>query len=150
MTEIHDRVFGGLVQAVDINAVVKIIRCAGVVDELDLSFCKAVAVGDQLIEVVVCVIDRQRGRAGEVAVRPGIREHVHRNACCLQGSAFCELHGIHEQIAVRLADQAVFIEILLAAFLPLSVEIVGQEMERSPYASDILQTDFVRPGVHHL
>ena len=59
VTEIHDRFLAGLVQAVDINALLKIIGSARAVDEFDLSLLKAVAVGHQLIEVVVGVIDRE-------------------------------------------------------------------------------------------
>ena len=90
-------------------------------DEFDLSLLKAVAVGHQLIEVIVGVIDRERRRAGKIAVRPCIRENVHRDARRLQRSALRKIHGFDDQIAVRLADQAVFIQIPFSAALPCRV-----------------------------
>ena len=150
VTEIHDRVLACLVQAVDINAVLKIIGSARVMDELDLSLNKPVAVGHNLIKVVVGVIDSKRRRACKVAVSPCICEYVHRDADSLQRLAFRELYGIDEQIAVRLTDQAVFIQILFPASLPCRVEIVREKMKRRPDTGDILQADAVDPRVHHL
>ena len=118
-------------------------------NEFDLSLLKAVTVGHQLIEVIVGIIDRERRRAGKIAVRPCIREYVHRDARRLQGFPLRQLDGFDDQIAVRLADQAVFIQIPFSAALPCRVKIIRKKMERRPDAGDILQPDAVCPHVHH-
>ena len=63
-----------------IDALFQIVGRGYAVAECDVSLCEAVAVGDELGETVVWIIDDKRGRAGKIAVRPGVAQHVHRYA----------------------------------------------------------------------
>ena len=147
VAQVHDGAFAALVNAVVIDARHKIVGAAGTVVEDEGALCP---VGHQLIEIAVGVVDDQRRRAREIAVRPGVGQHMHGDARRLEAAALCKLHRVGHERAVGVADEAVLVLIQAPALLHRGIQVAGQEMEGGPDARDVLEPDEVRARVHHL
>ena len=117
--------------------------------EGDPPFPEALPFRQQLKEPGIGVVDHQGRRPGKVTVGPGVRQNVHGDPRRLQ-AALSEIYGLHDQIAVGVADEAVFMQVELRAALACDIEIIGQKVEGCPDARDILSAYQVSPGVSHL
>ena len=119
--------------------------------EVELFFTRTGFIIEQLIEVAVGIVDDQGGGTGKVLVSPCIGEDVHGDTDRLRAFVFGEGDGRLEQLAVRLADQPVFVFITLGgAVRRFCMQVIGKKMEGRPNACNILQTDDIGSGVHEL
>ena len=145
VAEVHDGILVVLIDAVGVDSHCQVVRRTGAVAEVDHPLT---AVQD-LIKIIIRIVDDKGGCSGEVAVRPGIGQHMHGKTCRRGSLSSGELNRLLHERAVGLADQAVF---LLIAQPGLSgrpgCEVAGQKMERSPDACNVLQAHQVGPGLH--
>ena len=145
VAEVHDGVLAALEDAAVVDALVHVVGTAGAVVKGDGPLA---SVRKELVKPVGGVVDDQRGRAREIAVRPGVGQYVHGDARRLQASAPGKLHRVLEQRPVRAADQPDLVFIEPRGLLHRRVQIAGQEVEGGPDARDILQADEIGPRVH--
>ena len=145
VAEVHDGILVVLIDAVGVDSHCQVVRRTGAVAEVDHPLT---AVQD-LIKIIIRIVDDKGGCSGEVAVRPGIGQHMHGKACRRGAFSSGELNRLLHERAVGLADQAVF---LLIAQPGLSgrpgSEIAGQKVKRRPDPCNILQTHQIGPGLH--
>ena len=147
VSEIHNRGFIRLKQAVGEDSRLQIIRFAGAVPESDFSLR---SVGKQFKEIIVRVVDHERRCSGKPAVGPGVRQHMHGDPHRLRAVSLRQLYRAFDQRSVWAADQAEFIPVQPGTAFLFRPEIVWQEMERGPDSGDILQPCKVRSRIRHL
>ena len=101
MTQIHNGAFLRLIEAVGIDTLLQIIFRSRVMPEGDFS---ALPIFQQFKKMEVGIVDHQRRGSCKILVRPGIRQHMHRQTHSLQRSTLCQFHCILHQLTIGLTD----------------------------------------------
>jgi tRNA A37 threonylcarbamoyladenosine dehydratase len=74
MSQVHDGILLKLIDRIGVQSFREVIGVSGRVTESNLFFSVTFPVRDQFIKIAVCIIDDERGGAGKVLVRSGIRQ----------------------------------------------------------------------------
>ena len=150
VSQAHDGILAELVDRIGIYALVEIVRRRGVVAEGDPPLGIGISLRQQFVKIVVRIVDHHGRSSGKIAMRPGVRENMHRDAGGLQAFVFCQLNSGDKKIAVGTADQPEFVLVEPGSSGNFRGQVAGQEMKGCPDPCYVLQTEDIRSRVHDL